>query len=42
MVEKRFKVQAFASYVFNAYIDHRIDKKKLWKIVPGDVVIGKD
>lgn len=42
MVEKRFKVQAFASYLFNAYLDLRIKKGKLYKILPGDVIVPAD
>lgn len=42
LVEKRFKVQAFASYVFNTYLDLRISRGKLWKLLPGDVIIPAD
>ena len=42
MVEKRFKVQAFSSYLFNAYLDLRIKKQKLTKLLPGDVILPAD
>lgn len=38
LVEKRFKVQAFASYVFNVYLDERQKKWLLYKKIPGDIL----
>lgn len=40
--EKRFKVQAFASYLFNRYLDLRVQMKQLDTLLPGDVVIPAD
>lgn len=37
MTEKRFKVQAFASYVFNRYLDERIARGLLYEEIPGDI-----
>lgn len=42
MTEKRFKVQAFSSYVFNMYLNVRISAGKLYKILPGDVIISEE
>jgi|GEM_PF-6188467 len=42
MAEKRFKVQAFSSYIFNMYLHARIAAGKLYKILPGDVVVPAD
>lgn len=41
LAEKRFKVQAFASYVFNQYIIERDKKWALYKTIPWDI-LGKD
>lgn len=41
LAEKRFKVQAFASYIFNQYILERDKKGLLYKKMAGDI-IGKD
>ena len=42
LAEKRFKVQAFSSYVFNMYLNVRIGAGKLHKLLPGDVVVPDD
>lgn len=42
MAEKRFKVQAFSSYVFNMYLNVRITAWKLGKILPGDIIVPED
>lgn len=42
MTEKRFKVQAFSSYIFNAYLHTRIAANKLHTLLPGDVVVPGD
>ena len=41
LAEKRFKVQAYASYVFNQYVLERDKKGLLYKKIAGDVY-GKD
>ncbi len=40
-LEKKFKIQAYASDIFNKYIDARIDQNLLDKPVKGDVVVWK-
>ena len=42
MAEKRFKVQAFSSYVFNMYLNVRIAAGKLGKLLPGDIIVPED
>lgn len=42
MAEKRFKVQAFASYMFNKYLDMRREKYGLDTLIPGDVIAEGD
>ncbi len=37
LAEKRFKVQAFASYVFNRYVDERINRGLLYEVLPWDI-----
>jgi tRNA pseudouridine13 synthase len=37
LAEKRFKVQAFASYVFNRYLDERINRGLLYEVLPWDI-----
>lgn len=36
--EKKFKVQAFSSFLFNAYLKKRIQKGRWDKKIPGDIV----
>ncbi len=38
LAEKRFKVQAFASYVFNVYLEEREKKWLLYKTIPWDIM----
>lgn len=42
MAEKRFKVQAFASYMFNKYLDMRWEQYGLDMLLPGDVITKDD
>ncbi|MBP6910964.1 tRNA pseudouridine(13) synthase TruD [Patescibacteria group bacterium] len=35
-------MQAFASYLFNRYLDLRVQMKQLDTLLPGDVVIPAD
>ena len=42
MAEKRFKVQAFSSYIFNMYLNLRIKAWKLNMIIPWDVIVADD
>lgn len=39
LAEKRFKVQAFASYVFNVYLEEREKKWLLYKTIPWDIFV---
>jgi tRNA pseudouridine13 synthase len=37
LAEKRFKIQAFASYVFNVYLEERTNRNQLYTRLEGDV-----
>ena len=42
MAEKRFKVQAFASHMFNKYLDMRREQYGLDTLLAGDVIAADD
>ena len=40
--EKQFKLQAVSSWIFNKYIDLRIEKWYFWDILYGDIILYKE